>query len=133
LEIKTKGAMKMDFLRKFFGQKEIVRVPQSKGKALSGTFDVVAVCGEGSPLLSDFAEAERKLIKRIVAEHKANIPPGKGRVKTMHGGMLPDRTSESETEIFVRTMQMMLGVGIRDYEVEFREQDGYSFIVIYMR
>jgi hypothetical protein len=126
-QIDTKGEIEMDFLRKLFGKKE------SETTRLTGTFQVVIVCGETTTQSPAYQQAERRLVERIVAEHRSHIPPGKRRIRTMEGPNLPDRTSESAIEGFVRATQMMQGLGPRDYQTEFREQDGFSFLVIYNR
>jgi hypothetical protein len=53
-------------------------------------------------------------------------------LKTMRGVTLPDPASEAGIEGFVRVLQTKLGIDLLDYEAEFHEQGGYSFLVIYM-
>jgi hypothetical protein len=99
---------------------------------LSGKFTSVIVCGKVSAVSPAYEQAERMLLERIFAEHKSNLPEGT-RGKTMRGPNLPDSDNLVGIEGFVRVLQMRLGMDLRPYQTEHREQDGFSFMVIYIR
>jgi len=103
---------------------------ESTARQLTGTCQLVLVCGHVGTVSPAYEQAESVLLKRIVADHGANL--ANARVRTMRGASLPDSGSEAGVDGFVRMLQMTQGTGLRAYQTEFRTQDGFSFMVVYI-
>ncbi len=122
----------MSFLRKLLGKEKPTQIPGKKAEPLHGTFHSVLICGQTDSVSPAYEQSERRLVERIVAEHKSQIQAGT-RIKTMRGPSLPDAASTAGIEGAVRILQMRLGIGLLSFQAEFRTQDGYSFMVVYMK
>jgi hypothetical protein len=91
----------------------------------------ILVCGKTDHVSDEFAEAERTLMESIVAVHKTDMDDDV-KITTMRGRVLPDRNSQAAIEGMVWGLQEKLGLRGLGFQTEFREQDGYSFMVVYL-
>lgn len=141
----------MKFLDKLFGKKKprtdgpgkktrtvrsLLAVRTGKGvqemgeKQAAGRrrYNHIIIVGQTAAASPAYKRTELALVEEIAAELDFS-----GRVNTFNGDDLPDPKSEPSISGRVMTLRMRLGVGpVQEYDVEFCEKNGVSFMIAYM-
>ena len=97
----------------------------------SGVYHLILITGETDAETPAYQRALNSLVQQIASEHKGCLAEPTT-VKTFLGPDLPD-PDEASIQGYVRGLQMRLGIGLLAFDYEFRQKEGFSFMIAYMK